>query len=70
MASALALLKLNASLVLIRKKGKLAVCTLVEDTTANTARLVELHKDASTGGQVVLVDDCLHRVAPCMAPSG
>ena len=53
--------ELNASLVLIRKKGKLPFDTLVEDYELEYGTAsVELHKDAlKPGDKVVLVDDLI-----------
>ena len=53
--------ELNASLVLVRKKGKLPFDTLVEDYELEYGTAsVELHKDAfKPGDNVVLVDDLI-----------
>src|SRR5690554_8208635 len=53
--------ELNASLVLVRKKGKLPFDTLVEDYELEYGTAsVELHQDAfKPGDQVVLVDDLI-----------
>ena len=53
--------QLNASLVLIRKKGKLPFDTLVEDYELEYGTAsVELHKDAfKPGDKVLLVDDLI-----------
>ncbi|MDX1635129.1 MAG: adenine phosphoribosyltransferase [Marinobacter sp.] len=53
--------ELNASLVLVRKKGKLPFDTLVEDYQLEYGTAsVELHKDAfKPGDRVVLVDDLI-----------
>lgn len=53
--------ELNASLVLVRKKGKLPFDTLVEDYELEYGTAsVELHKDAfKPGDKVVLVDDLI-----------
>ena len=54
-------LPVNASLVLVRKKGKLPFDTLVEDYELEYGTAsVELHKDAfKPGDNVVLVDDLI-----------
>ena len=53
--------ELNASLVLVRKKGKLPFDTMVEDYELEYGTAsVELHKDAfKPGDKVVLVDDLI-----------
>ena len=53
--------ELNASLVLVRKKGKLPFDTLVEDYELEYGTAsVELHEDAfKPGDKVILVDDLI-----------
>ncbi|MFO7995198.1 MAG: adenine phosphoribosyltransferase [Marinobacter sp.] len=63
--------ELNASLVLIRKKGKLPFDTLVEDYELEYGTAsVELHKDAfKPGDNVVLVDDLIATGGTMLAAS-
>jgi adenine phosphoribosyltransferase len=63
--------ELNASLVLIRKKGKLPFDTLVEDYELEYGTAsVELHEDAlKPGDKVVLVDDLIATGGTMLAAS-
>jgi adenine phosphoribosyltransferase len=63
--------ELNASLVLVRKKGKLPFDTLVEDYELEYGTAsVELHEDAfKAGDNVVLVDDLIATGGTMLAAS-
>jgi len=63
--------ELNASLVLVRKKGKLPFDTVVEDYELEYGTAsVELHKDAlQAGDRVVLVDDLIATGGTMLAAS-